>query len=231
VASLLPAIAEPDDADGSIIATILFTDIVDSTRLAASLGDRAWCALLALHHAVIRRALRRFGGREVKTMGDGFVAVFELPTSAIRCAESVVHGLAAEALSVRAGIHTGECRWLEGDVVGIAVHTAARVAARASGGEVLVSVTVRDLVEGSELDFVSRGVHVLKGLPRAWHLFAVEPRRQEASRPEAPATTQLLLDRPSRDHYRPRRRQLQAKARLGGRSGSHRAMPTEDRQP
>src|SRR3712207_878175 len=158
------------------LATVLFTDIVDSTRQAASLGDRAWQDLLLRHHALVRRELDRFGGREVDTAGDGFFATFDGPARAVRCASAIVAGVQALGLSVRAGVHTGECQLVDGKVGGIAVHIGARVAARAAAGEVLVSGTVKDLVVGSGLRFSDRGRTALKGVPGEWQLFAVDLR-------------------------------------------------------
>jgi pimeloyl-ACP methyl ester carboxylesterase/class 3 adenylate cyclase len=160
---------EPD----RVLSTILFTDIIDSTERAAVLGDRAWHELLQRHHELVRRQLSRFRGKEVDTAGDGFLASFDGPARAIRCAQAVVEGVDALGLEVRVGVHTGECELVEGKVGGIAVHIGARVAARAEPGEVLVSSTVKDLVAGSGLAFQDRGAHELKGVPGEWRLFAV----------------------------------------------------------
>ena len=156
-----------------VLATVLFTDIVDSTRTAADLGDRAWRARLENHDAVVRQELRRYNGREVNTTGDGFFAAFDSPTQAVRCARALI-GDASAQVEVRVGIHTGECERRGDDLAGLAVHIAARVAASAGAGEVLVSRTVRDLVGGSELRFADRGEHELKGVPERWQLFALE---------------------------------------------------------
>lgn len=164
----------PGVVPNRVLLTVLFTDIVDSTRLAATLGDARWTDLLASHHAVVRRELARFRGREVKTIGDGFLATFDGPARAIRCAAAIRDGVAPLGLDVRAGLHTGECELLPDDVGGIAVHIGARVAASAGAREVLVSSTVRDLVAGSGLRFADRGTHTLHGLPGEWRLFAVE---------------------------------------------------------
>src|SRR5215831_3150413 len=147
-----------------VLATVLFTDIVGSTQRAADLGDERWLELLHSHDAVVRRQLERFQGREVNTMGDGFVATFDGPARAIRCATAIRDAVRALGLEVRAGLHTGEVELSDGDVAGIAVHLAARVAAAAREGEVLVSRTVVDLVAGSGLVFVGRGEHTLKGV-------------------------------------------------------------------
>jgi class 3 adenylate cyclase/pimeloyl-ACP methyl ester carboxylesterase len=157
-----------------VLATVLFTDIVDSTRQAAALGDAAWRGRLENHDAIVRQELRRYGGREVNTTGDGFLAAFDSPTQAVRCARAIVGGAGAAQLEVRAGIHTGECERRGNDLAGLAVHIAARVAASAGGGEVVVSRTVHDLVGGSELRFTDRGEHELKGVPDRWQLFALE---------------------------------------------------------
>jgi pimeloyl-ACP methyl ester carboxylesterase/class 3 adenylate cyclase len=162
--------AEPE----RMLATVLFTDIVDSTMKATELGDRSWRELLERHNALVRRELLRYRGREVDSAGDGFLATFDGPARAIRCASAIVDGMREFDLSVRAGLHTGECEIADGKVAGIAVHTGARVAAQASAGEVLVSSTVKDLVAGSGITFIERGGHALKGIPGEWRLFAVE---------------------------------------------------------
>jgi class 3 adenylate cyclase len=155
------------------LATILFTDIVGSTETAARLGDRRWRDLLERHDAVVRRQLALHRGREVKTMGDGFLAVFDGPARAIRCACAIRDELLALGIEVRAGIHTGEVEMIGEDVGGMAVNIGARVGALADGGEVLVSSTVRELVVGSGIEFEERGSHRLKGAPDEWSLFAV----------------------------------------------------------
>jgi pimeloyl-ACP methyl ester carboxylesterase len=163
--------AEPD----RMLATVLFTDIVDSTMKAIELGDRRWRELLEQHNFLVRRELLRFRGREVDTTGDGFLATFDGPARAIRCARAIVDGVREFGISVRAGLHTGECEVADGKIAGIAVHTGARVAAQAGADEVLVSSTVKDLVAGSGLQFIERGLRELKGIPGEWRLFAVEP--------------------------------------------------------
>jgi class 3 adenylate cyclase len=160
---------EPD----RILATVLFTDIVASTERAATLGDRRWRELLELHNRVVRGQLERFRGREVDTAGDGFLATFDGPARAIRCAIACRDELARRGIEVRAGLHTGECELVGDKVRGISVHIGARVASFAAPGEVVVSSTVKDLVAGSGLQFVDRGTHRLRGLPDEWHLFAV----------------------------------------------------------
>ena len=158
----------------SSLATVLFTDIVGSTERAAELGDRDWHELLDQHHACVRREIRRFGGREVNTAGDGFLAAFERPARAIGCAWAIREAVRELGLEVRSGLHAGEVEGQARDLSGIVVHTGARVAAQAGPGEILVSVTVRDLVAGSGFRFEDRGVHTLKGVPGEWRLHAVE---------------------------------------------------------
>ena len=160
-------------ADDRVLATVLFTDIVDSTRRAAEIGDRDWHALLDAHDAVVRSQLTRFRGREVNTSGDGFLAMFDGPQRAIRCAMAIRDAVQALGIEVRAGLHTGECEVRGDDIGGIAVHIGARVSALAGPNDVLVSSTLRDLVIGSGLEFEDRGAHELKGVPGEWRLFAV----------------------------------------------------------
>ena len=160
-------------ADDRVLATVLFTDIVDSTRRAAEIGDRDWHALLDAHDAVVRSQLSRFRGREVNTSGDGFLAMFDGPQRAIRCAMAIRDAVQALGIEVRAGLHTGECEVRGDDIGGIAVHIGARVSALAGQNDVLVSSTLRDLVIGSGLSFEERGAHQLKGVPGEWRLFAV----------------------------------------------------------
>ena len=160
-----------------VLATVLFTDIVDSTRRAATLGDARWMELLEEHKALVRAQIARYGGREVKTMGDGFLVTFDGPARAVRCAIAIAEATHETGLDVRAGVHTGECDFTSGDVSGIAVHIASRVLGYAGPGEVIVSRTVVDLVAGSQLGFEERGTHELKGVPGQWQLYAaaVEP--------------------------------------------------------
>jgi len=164
--------AQFDEEPDRVLATVLFTDIVDSTARMSELGDRGWRELLERHHALVRRELARARGREVDTAGDGFFASFDGPARAVRCARSIVQGVRELGIEVRSGLHTGECELVDGKVAGIAVHTGARVAAQAGPGEVLVSQTVKDLVAGSGLEFADRGVHELKGVPGEWRLYA-----------------------------------------------------------
>ena len=160
-------------ADDRVLATVLFTDIVDSTRRTADMGDRDWHALLDAHDAVVRSQLARFRGREVNTSGDGFLAMFDGPQRAIRCAMAIRDAVQSLGIEVRAGLHTGECEIRGDDIGGIAVHIGARVSALAEPNDVLVSSTLRDLVIGSGLEFEDRGAHELKGVPGEWRLFAV----------------------------------------------------------
>jgi class 3 adenylate cyclase len=172
VREFLTGVREPAEPDRAL-ATVLFTDIVESTERARELGDREWRSLLDRHHAAVRQELERFRGREVDTAGDGFFAVFDGPARGIRCARAIVDAVGSVGLDVRAGMHTGEVE-LAGDAVrGISVHTGARIASLATAGEVLVSGTVKDLIAGSGIDLEDRGVHELKGIPGEWRVYAV----------------------------------------------------------
>ena len=164
---------QADVPDDRLLATVLFTDIVDSTRRAAEMGDRDWHALLDAHDAIVRAQLTRFRGREVSTSGDSFLATFDGPQRAIRCAMAIRDAVQALGIEVRAGLHTGECEVRGDDIGGIAVHIGARVSALAGPNDVLVSSTLRDLVIGSGLEFEERGSYELKGVPGEWRLFAV----------------------------------------------------------
>ncbi|MDT5015487.1 MAG: hypothetical protein QOD39_1647, partial [Mycobacterium sp.] len=173
-----------------VLATVLFTDIIDSTSRAAALGDRDWRKLLERHDEITRAEIARFQGREVKHTGDGFLATFDGPTRAVRCATTLAERMPELGIDVRAGLHTGECELRGDDIGGITVHIGARVAALAQAREVLVSSTVKDLVNGSGIRFQDRGAHALKGVPGEWKLFApvgeqdpmnnVPPSREEA---------------------------------------------------
>lgn len=156
-----------------VLATVLFTDIVQSTERAAELGDRRWRELLTQHDRLAEREVERHRGRLVKTFGDAVFATFDGPARAVRCALAIRDGARAMGLELRAGAHTGECEVVGDDLTGMAVHLAARVQASASPGEVLTSSTVKDLVVGSGLAFEERGAHVLKGVPGEWLLYAV----------------------------------------------------------
>jgi class 3 adenylate cyclase len=157
-----------------VLTTVMFTDIVDSTKLAVDLGDRRWTELLEDHQQLVRQELTRFRGREIDTAGDGFLATFDGPARAIRCASAIRGAMKGLGIEIRAGLHTGECEVVGERMRGVAVHIGARVAALAGPGEVLLSRTVRDLVAGSGLAFEDRGTHVLKGVPGEWQLFAVQ---------------------------------------------------------
>ena len=172
-----------------VLATVMFTDIVDSTQRASTMGDRAWRDLLDAQNDVLRHELTRFRGHEIKTLGDGMLATFDGPARAIRCALAITEAVRPLGIEVRVGLHTGEVELVgDDDVAGIAVHIAARVGAKATAGEVLVSGTVKDLVAGSGIGFADRGEHVLKGIPDEWRLFAVEPNYSSTS--ESAATGQ-----------------------------------------
>lgn len=172
VEEFLTGTRHPHDTD-RVLATVLFTDIVDSTRHAAELGDRRWRELLESHDALVREHIESYRGREVKTTGDGFLATFDGPARAIHCARSIASDVATLGLDVRCGLHTGELELTDHDVAGMAVNIGARVLANAGAGEVVVSSTVKDLVVGSGIEFADRGIHALKGVPGDWRLFAV----------------------------------------------------------
>jgi class 3 adenylate cyclase len=165
--------AKENEVPDSVLATVLFTDLVGSTERAAALGDRAWRDLLTRHHEDVRRELARFRGEEVDSAGDGFFCRFDGPARAIACARTIVTGARERDLDVRAGIHTGECQVVGEKLAGISVVTGARVSALAGPGEVLISQTVKDLVAGSGFDFSDRGEHELKGVPGSWRVYAV----------------------------------------------------------
>jgi class 3 adenylate cyclase len=163
----------PPEVPTTVLATVLFTDLVGSTKVAAELGDSRWRGLLQKHHALVRRELSRFGGVEIDTAGDGFFASFDGPARAIACARAIVDGVPALGLSVRAGIHTGECERVGEKLAGLAVSIGARVSSAAGPGEVVVSGTVRDLVAGSGFSFEDLGERELKGVPGSWRLLRV----------------------------------------------------------
>ena len=196
-----------------ILATVLFTDIIESTTKLAEVGDRRWRELLHQHHALVRRQLVRFAGREIDTAGDGFFASFDGPARAIRCACAITKAVRNLGLEVRAGLHTGECELVDGKMGGIAVHIGARVAAKASPGEVLVSSTVKDLVAGSGIRFSERGAAELKGIPGEWRLYSVDElapaqREQTSARRQNLRELSLMADggiRPSKCWLRPPR--------------------------
>ncbi len=172
IREFLTGVREPINPD-RVLATVLFTDIVGSTERARELGDRRWRDLLEQHHTLVRAELERFRGREVDTAGDGFLATFDGPARALRCARAITEAVRPLGLEVRAGVHTGEVELADDAVRGIAVHTGARVASHAGAGEVLVSQTVKDLVAGSGIEFEDRGIRELKGIPGEWRLYAV----------------------------------------------------------
>jgi class 3 adenylate cyclase len=173
VEGFLTGVRRGPDPD-RVLATVLFTDVVGSTETATRIGDRAWRSLLERHHQVVRRALARWRGREIDTAGDGFLATFDGPARAIRCAVAATEGIRELGLQIRAGLHTGEVEIAGGDVRGIAVHIGSRVAGLAGPGEVLVSRTVADLVAGSGIVLAERGEHELKGVSGTWLVYAVE---------------------------------------------------------
>jgi class 3 adenylate cyclase len=173
VEGFLTGVRRGPDPD-RVLATVLFTDVVGSTETATRVGDRAWRSLLERHHQVVRRALARWRGREIDTAGDGFLATFDGPARAIRCAVAATEGIRELGLQIRAGLHTGEVEIAGGDVRGIAVHIGSRVAGLAGPGEVLVSRTVADLVAGSGIVLAERGEHELKGVSGTWLVYAVE---------------------------------------------------------
>jgi class 3 adenylate cyclase len=175
---------------GSALVTVLFTDIVGSTEIASELGNRRWRELLGRHHRIVRRELRRFGGREIDTAGDGFFATFDRPAQGIRCAWAVSNAVRALGIEIRAGLHVGEAELMGKQVGGVAVHVGARIGAQAGPGEVLVSGTLRDLVPGAGIEFEDRGWRDLKGVAEAQRLFAVaavdgEPRSAQLPSREA----------------------------------------------
>jgi pimeloyl-ACP methyl ester carboxylesterase len=172
IREFLTGVREAPESD-RVLATILFTDLVGSTDRARELGDRRWRELLESHHATVRGELARFSGREIDTAGDGFLAAFDGPARAIRCAKAVVDSVGRLGLDVRAGVHTGECEVVGDKLAGVAVHLGARVADRAQPGEVLVSSTVRDLIAGSGIELADRGLFELKGVEGERRLFAV----------------------------------------------------------
>jgi class 3 adenylate cyclase len=164
-------VVEPD----RVLATVLFTDIVGSTERAAAVGDAEWRRLVERHDELVRTELARHRGEEVKTMGDGFLATFDGPARGIRCAAAARDAVRSLGIEIRAGLHTGECERMNGDIGGIAVAIGARIGSLAGTGEVLVSSTVKDLVAGSGIEFADRGAHQLKGVPGEWRLFAADP--------------------------------------------------------
>jgi class 3 adenylate cyclase len=190
---LTGGLARPE-ADRAL-ATVMFSDIVDSTRRAAELGDTGWRTLLERHDELLRRGVESAGGRVVKSLGDGALATFPGPARAIGCAQALIAEAGEHGLELRTGVHTGECEVMGDDLGGIAVHIGARISALAGAGEVLVSSAVKDLVVGSPLRFSDRGEHELKGVPGRWHLFAVGEERPPASPMDGPRDHMTLADR------------------------------------
>jgi class 3 adenylate cyclase len=191
------------------LATILFTDIVSSTERTAEDGDERWHALVERHDDVVRVEIERYGGRAVKTLGDGFLAVFDGPAKAIRAARAMNDAVLALGIQIRAGVHAGECERRGEDLAGIAVNVAARIVALAEPGEVLVSSTVRELVLGSGLEFADRGSHALKGVPDEWRLFAVTGDGRTDARPVSEVSRAVAALTPGpMDTLRPRDRLL-----------------------
>ena len=186
-----PELEEVETGDGPaadsrrVLLTLLFTDIVNSTQHAETLGDEGWRELLDRHHELVRRQVVRFGGRVVDTAGDSFFATFDRPARAVRCGVAIRDAVRALGIEIRGGVHTGECELAASQVRGVAVHVAARVMAAAEPGQILVSSTVRDLVVGSDLRFLDRGARVLKGLQGEWHLHAVQVHADAVSASEA----------------------------------------------
>jgi class 3 adenylate cyclase len=154
-----------------VLATVLFTDIVDSTALAGAMGDDRWRSLLHAHDDVVRTEIARFRGTEVKNLGDGFLATFDAPGRAIRCALSIADAVQPLGLEIRAGLHTGEIHLVDGDIEGISVHIASRISSLAGAHEVVVSRTVKDLIAGSGISLEAYGTHSLKGVPDEWQVF------------------------------------------------------------
>jgi class 3 adenylate cyclase len=195
-----------------VLATVLFTDLVNSTRRAVELGDRRWRELLERHDVISRAEISRFQGRVIKDTGDGFLATFDGPTRAVRCASTLAERIPELGIDVRSGLHTGECELLRDDIGGIAVHIGARIAALAEAGEVLVSSTVKDLVNGSGIVFTDRGTHILKGVPGEWRLFAPSGRYDPTE--DLPATQKPVQD-PVIDRITRRPRVARVLIRLG----------------
>src|SRR5437667_9252160 len=168
----------PIDSSDRILATVLFLDIASSTEGAAELGDTPWRNLLNSYYTIVRKELARFRGKETNTTGDSFLATFDGPARAVHCALAIALGVRQLGIEVRSGVHTGECELMGDNVGGIAIHTGARIMAKAEPGGVLVSGTVRDLVSGSGLDFRDEGLHELKGIPGEWRLFTASECRR-----------------------------------------------------
>jgi class 3 adenylate cyclase len=173
VESFLDSVREEESEFDRVLATVMFTDIVDSTVKAVELGDRQWRELVEQHHGIVRGLLSRYRGREIDTAGDGFFASFDGPARAVRCATAIAQAVRPLGIDVRAGLHTGECELIDGKPGGASVVVGARIGGLAGPGEVLASQTVKDLVTGSGLSFEDAGEHELKGMPEPWHLYRV----------------------------------------------------------
>jgi len=165
--------SRPKTVNDRVLSTIMFTDIVGSTEIAASRGDREWRDLREAHNSLVRQELAAYSGKEINTTGDGFVMAFDGPARAVRCAEALGSAVGEIGIDIRAGIHTGECESTNGELSGLALHIAARIADIAPAREIIVSRTVKDLVAGSGLVFEDFGVHALKGVPDDWQLYRV----------------------------------------------------------
>jgi len=176
-----------DSSSDRFIATVLFTDVVGSTEIAAAVGDARWNRILREYHSLARREVKRFRGREIDTAGDGFFASFDVPVRAVRCAMAIIDGMWERGVAVRAGLHTGECERVGRKIGGISVHIGSRVAGLAGAGEILVTGTVRDLATGSGLRFDGRGTHDLQGVPGEWNIFGIVQREREPLSPLAPS--------------------------------------------
>ncbi len=173
IGDLISGIREEQESFDRVLATVLFTDIVDSTSVAARLGDAGWRTLVERHHSTVRSLLARYRGTEVDTAGDGFFATFDGPARAVRCATAIVAAMRPLGVQIRAGVHTGEVEMIGGKTGGLAVVIGARIAAAAGPSEVLASQTVKDLTAGSGLRFDDDGEHLLKGVPERWHLYRI----------------------------------------------------------
>ena len=206
--------AEPDRA----LASVLFTDIVESTKRAAQLGDSAWREVLERHNSLAERVVGEHGGRIVKHLGDGALSAFDGPAKAIRCAEALRDAVAQLDIELRAGIHTGECEVLGSDLGGLAVHIGARVGALARPGEIVVSSTVKELVVGSGMQFLDRGEHELKGVPGAWHIYALGDGRAPRAELDGAAPYMRRADRLAVSLARRTPRVMRLGARLASRS-------------
>jgi class 3 adenylate cyclase/predicted alpha/beta hydrolase len=201
-----------------VLASVLFTDIVGSTKQAAELGDRAWREILERHDELLRRTVGERGGRVVKHMGDGALSAFDGPAKAIRCAEALRRDAGELGLELRAGIHTGECEAMGDDLGGLAIHIGARVGALAGAGEIAVSSTVKELVVGSDMQFADRGEHELKGVPGSWHVYTLSERRAVRTELDGAAEHMRTSDRIAVTLARRMPRTMRLGARFASRS-------------